>query len=181
MTSLVGRYEKQSTCAALHVCSAGKGRHDPAMSQIPIIEQLTLVGLVLWAIALGGLIGLERQLLAKPAGLRTHMLIAGAAALLTGVTADLSQLSAGGDPTRGIHAIITGIGFLGAGAILRQTNLNPSGLTTAAGVLYTAVIGCAVAVGYGLTATVSTFAAIAVLQVFGRGRKTYNGNEAAAE
>jgi putative Mg2+ transporter-C (MgtC) family protein len=141
------------------------------MTQVPVLTQLTLVGSVAWAMALGGLIGWERQRFAKPAGLRTHMLVAGSGALLTGVTVDLSLLSAVGDPTRGIHAIITGIGFLGAGAILQQKNLNPSGLTTAAGVLYTAVIGCAVSVGYGLTATFATFAAIIVLQVFGRGRK----------
>lgn len=140
----------------------------------PITEQLLLAAHVLWATALGGLIGWERQLLAKPAGLRTHMLVAGAAALLTGITVELSQLSSIGDPTRGIHAIITGIGFLGAGAILRQSNLNPSGLTTAAGVLYTAVIGCAVAVGYGIVATFATMTAIAILQIFGRGRKKQN-------
>lgn len=136
----------------------------------PLAEQLELLVLTLWAMALGGLLGLERQLLAKPAGLRTHMLVSGAACLLTGITAEMAAGTVAGDPTRGIHAIITGIGFLGAGAILQQRDLNPSGLTTAATVLYTAVLGAAVAVGYGLVATVATAAAIAVLRIFGRGR-----------
>lgn len=142
------------------------------MTQAPIAAQLEVMLTVAWAMALGGLIGWERQKFDKPAGLRTHMLVAGAGALITGFTVELSLLSAVGDTTRGIHAVVTGIGFLGAGAILRQSNLNPSGLTTAAGVLYTTIVGCAVAVGYGLTATFATVLAILVLQVFGRGRRT---------
>lgn len=134
-------------------------------------EQAVTIGHIAWAMVLGGMIGWEREKFSKPAGLRTHILVAAAAALITGVTVDITAGTAGGDPTRGIHAIITGIGFLGAGAILRQGNANPSGLTTAAGVLYTAAVGCAVAVGYGLTATVATVSAVAVLQLFGRGRR----------
>jgi putative Mg2+ transporter-C (MgtC) family protein len=136
----------------------------------PLAVQIELLLLTLWAMALGSLLGLERQLLSKPAGLRTHTLVAGAACLLTGVTAEMAATSVAGDPTRGIHAIITGVGFLGAGAILQQRQTNPSGLTTAATVLYTAVIGAVVAVGYGLVATVVTAVAIAILRVFGRGR-----------
>jgi putative Mg2+ transporter-C (MgtC) family protein len=136
----------------------------------PIAAQVQLLALTLWSMVLGGLMGLERQLLAKPAGLRTHILVAGAACLLTGVTAEMAAGSVAGDPTRGIHAIITGIGFLGAGAILQQRNINPSGLTTAATVLYTAVTGAVVAVGYGLVATVTTAVAIIVLRLLGRGR-----------
>lgn len=138
--------------------------------QVPLVEQFNVMVAVLWAMALGGIVGWERQLVAKPAGLRTHMLVAGSAALLTGITVDLALLSATGDPTRGIHAIITGIGFLGAGAILQQRNLNPSGLTTAATIMYTAVIGAAVAGGFGLTATAATLLAIFVLRVFSWGR-----------
>ena len=134
----------------------------------PLATQLELLALTLWSMGLGGLLGLERQLLAKPAGLRTHILVAGAACLLTGVTAELAMGAAAGDPTRGIHAIITGIGFLGAGAILQQRNINPSGLTTAATVLYTAVTGAVVAVGYGIVATFTTGVAIVVLRLLGR-------------
>jgi putative Mg2+ transporter-C (MgtC) family protein len=140
------------------------------VEQAAVLEQLNVMVIVLWAMALGGIVGWERQLVAKPAGLRTHMLVAGSAALLTGITVDLALLSATGDPTRGIHAIITGIGFLGAGAILQQRNLNPSGLTTAATIMYTAVIGAAVAGGFGLAATAATLLAIFVLRVFSWGR-----------
>jgi putative Mg2+ transporter-C (MgtC) family protein len=143
---------------------------DLTLTAAPLLAQLELLVLTLWSMVLGGLLGLERQLLAKPAGLRTHILVAGAACLLTGVTAELAMGAAAGDPTRGIHAIITGIGFLGAGAILQQRNINPSGLTTAATVLYTAVTGAVVAVGYGLVATVTTLVALGVLRVLGRGR-----------
>lgn len=141
---------------------------DISLTAAPLAAQLELMALTLWSMSLGGLLGLERQLLAKPAGLRTHILVAGAACLLTGVTAELAMGTTAGDPTRGIHAIITGIGFLGAGAILQQRNINPSGLTTAATVLYTAVTGAVVAVGYGLVATLTTGVAIVVLRLLGR-------------
>lgn len=150
------------------------------IADIGLAAQLELVGLTAWAMALGGLVGWERQLVSKPAGLRTHMLVAGAAALLTGVTADLSLLASNGDPTRGIHAIITGIGFIGGGTILRQRDEMPSGLTTAATVMYTAVLGAAVTVGYGLSASVATVLAILVLRVFGRGRREPEGSPARA-
>lgn len=141
------------------------------IADIGLAQQLELIGVMAWAMALGGLVGWERQLVAKPAGLRTHMLVAGAAALLSWVTADLSLLAANGDPTRGIHAIITGIGFIGGGTILRQRDEMPSGLTTAATVMYTAVLGSAVAVGYGISATAATVLAILVLRVFGWTRR----------
>jgi putative Mg2+ transporter-C (MgtC) family protein len=140
------------------------------IEQVAVLEQLNIMVIVLWAMTLGGIVGWERQLGAKPAGLRTHMLVSGAAALLTSITVDLSLLSPTGDPTRGIHAIITGIGFLGAGAILQQRGLAPSGLTTAATIMYTAVIGTAVAGGFGLTATAATLLAIVVLRLFSWGR-----------
>lgn len=142
-----------------------------AITQVDPLGQLEVLLVVLWAMALGGIVGWERQLIAKPAGLRTHMLVAGAAALITGITIDLSLLSVAGDPTRGIHAIITGIGFLGAGAILQQRDINPSGLTTAATIMYTAVIGASVAGGFGLTATGATLIAILVLRLLGHGRQ----------
>jgi putative Mg2+ transporter-C (MgtC) family protein len=104
------------------------------------------------AMALGALIGLERELADKPAGLRTHMLIAGAAALLVGlgdvmirrfgVAGDLVR----SDPTRVIDAIVTAVGFLGAGMIIRRGGSDQiEGLTTAASVLFAAAVGICVA------------------------------------
>lgn len=136
-----------------------------------LVEQARLLLLVVWSMVLGGIIGWERQLVAKPAGLRTHMLVAGAATLFTGVTAAMALAGPTGDPSRGAHGLITGIGFLGAGAILQQRDLGPSGLTTAATVIYTAVVGTAVAAGFGVAASVATLLAIAVLRILGRGRR----------
>jgi putative Mg2+ transporter-C (MgtC) family protein len=141
------------------------------MTQVPVIDQLVLLAHVVWAMGLGALMGLERQLLRKPAGLRTHILVTGAAALITGVTVTVAQTVAVGDPTRGIHGILTGIGFIGAGAILQQGVGSPQGLTTAATIMYAAVIGAAVASGYGIAATLATLLGLGVLRLLGRGRR----------
>jgi putative Mg2+ transporter-C (MgtC) family protein len=138
------------------------------MTQVPLLDQLVLLAHVVWAMGLGAGMGWERQLVHKPAGLRTHILVTGAAALVTGVTVAVSQTVAVGDPTRGIHGILTRIGFLGAGAIIREGVGHPQGLTTAATIMYAAVIGAAVASGYGVAATVATVLGLAVLRLLGR-------------
>lgn len=103
------------------------------------------------AMLLGGIVGLERELAQKPAGLRTHMLVCGAAALLVGIVDTLiahvsvAPGSLRADPIRIIEAVITGISFLGAGTIIRQRDgTSVEGLTTAAGLLFAAVIGICV-------------------------------------
>jgi len=117
---------------------------------------------------LGAVIGIERERYDKPAGLRTHILVAGAAALVTAVAADLVLEGGQGDPSRGLHAVMTGIGFLGAGAILRPRKGPVGGLTTAATVFYTAAVGGAVAAGFGIAATGATLLAIFALSIVGR-------------
>ncbi len=97
---------------------------------------------LLAAAALGGFIGLERELNAQRAGFRTHVLVALGAALFTTVGADV----AGSDPTRVAAQVVTGVGFLGAGAILRDSG-GVHGLTTAASLWVTA--GSGVACGLG--------------------------------
>ena len=111
-----------------------------------------ILGEVAIAMVLGGLIGAERELADKPAGLRTHMLIAGAAALLTGLAGTMMQrLTVPGDairsdPLRIIEAIVTAVGFLGAGMIIRRGDgEHVEGLTTAASVLFAASVGVCVA------------------------------------
>jgi putative Mg2+ transporter-C (MgtC) family protein len=106
------------------------------------------------AAVLGGAIGLERELREREAGLRTHLLVALGAALFTVVSAygwaDFHFSRAGGvvfDPTRIAAQIVTGIGFLGAGAIIRQ-GLSVRGLTTAATLWVVAAIGVAAGAGY---------------------------------
>jgi putative Mg2+ transporter-C (MgtC) family protein len=111
-----------------------------------------ILGQVAIAMALGGLIGLEREFADKPAGLRTHMLIAGAAALLVGLgDTMIRRFGAAGDlvrsdPTRVIEAVVAAVGFLGAGMIIRRGGTDQvEGLTTAASVLFAAAVGICVA------------------------------------
>jgi putative Mg2+ transporter-C (MgtC) family protein len=109
-----------------------------------------LITLVI-AVVLGGLIGLEREMAGKPAGLRTHMLVAVSSALLVTlgniivVQFEVPQHMRA-DPIRIIEAIIVGISFLGAGTIMqREDRGNVEGLTTSASILAAAAVGIAVA------------------------------------
>lgn len=121
---------------------------------IPQLEIWDLILRVGAAGALGGLIGFERELREHAAGFRTHILVSMGAALFTLVGAyGVGSFASGDgiritfDPTRVAAQVVTGIGFLGAGAILRQ-GVNVRGLTTAAALWVTAAIGTAVALGY---------------------------------
>ena len=96
------------------------------------------------AAGLGGAIGLEREFRHKPAGLRTNMLIALGSALFSILSVQLG--SAAGSPDRVAAQVVTGIGFLGAGAILRSGE-NVHGLTTAATIWVNAAIGMAAGLG----------------------------------
>lgn len=127
---------------------------------------------ILCSIVLGGLIGLEREWASKPAGLRTHMLVAGSATLFvvlgdfmieqftsTQITTVLQA-----DPIRIMEAIITGISFLGAGTIIfKNQKSTVEGLTTAASILFVSGIGIAVALGEILMAVILTFMVILIL------------------
>jgi putative Mg2+ transporter-C (MgtC) family protein len=103
---------------------------------------------------LGGLIGLERELREREAGLRTHLLVAVGAALFT-IAGAYGFDSAGVDPTRVAAQIVTGIGFLGAGAIIRQ-GFAVRGLTTAATLWVVAAVGLAAGAGYYSGAVITT-------------------------
>jgi putative Mg2+ transporter-C (MgtC) family protein len=114
------------------------------------------------AAALTGAVGLEREWRERAAGLRTHMLVGVGSALFTLVSAyGFNAFLTGGanvvraDPSRIAAQIVTGIGFLGAGAILRQ-GLTIRGLTTAAGLWVAAAIGMAVGAGYYSAALLTT-------------------------
>lgn len=133
-----------------------------------LAQQLQVVGVLVWALALGLLIGLERDLAGKPAGVRTHALVAVTSAVVTGVSAVVVTDGFLGDPTRGLHAVITGIGFLGAGAILQPRKAGRiGGLTTAASIMWAAAAGGAVALGYGVAATAGTLIVLALLSTVG--------------
>jgi putative Mg2+ transporter-C (MgtC) family protein len=125
-----------------------------------------LVVRVILAAALGGALGLERELSDQPAGLRTHILVSLGAALFT-LVGTFGFTFAGGaairvDPTRIAAQVVTGIGFLGAGAILQQ-GLSIRGLTTAAALWVTAAIGTAVGLGYYSAAILTLAATLAAL------------------
>jgi len=117
------------------------------------------------AAGLGGLVGLERELDEKAAGLRTHMLVAVGSALFTLVGAygfeDFPARSV--DPTRVAAQVVTGIGFLGAGIIFRQ-GFNVRGLTTAASLWLVAAIGMAAGAGFWKGAVIATIVALISLR-----------------
>ncbi|MBE0535148.1 MAG: MgtC/SapB family protein [Phycisphaerae bacterium] len=118
---------------------------------------------LLFAVLLGGAIGLEREITGKPAGLRTNIIICLGATAFTLVAqrlgAELGAADAGGRIAAGI---VTGVGFLGAGALIQQGS-GVHGLTTAASIWLVASIGIACGVGFYLLAALVTFLALATL------------------
>lgn len=117
---------------------------------------------LLLAALLGAGVGYEREHADKPAGLRTHTLVSLGAALFTVVS--LYGFDGVGDPARVAAQIVTGIGFLGAGAILRN-EATVKGLTTAASIWTTAAIGMAVGVGMYPMSVVTTLIVLAILRL----------------
>jgi putative Mg2+ transporter-C (MgtC) family protein len=116
---------------------------------------------VLAAAGLGLVLGAEREALRKPAGLRTHLIVCTAAALLTTSSLALDEsLGQHGEALRVAAGVVTGIGFIGAGAIL-QTRRRVIGLTTAATIFMSAAIGIAVGGGFYLLAGTATLITIA--------------------
>jgi putative Mg2+ transporter-C (MgtC) family protein len=134
-------------------------------------DQLVIALRTLIAALLGALVGIERWKSGKEAGMRTHALVAAAAALAVGLGEMVLAGGAGidGDGTRVLHAVITGIGFIGAGAILHGEK-RTSGLTTAASVFNVAIIGACAGMGAILLAVLGAVASLVVLQLFGRVR-----------
>jgi putative Mg2+ transporter-C (MgtC) family protein len=138
------------------------------------LNQYGMLVRVLLAMALGALIGLDREFAQKPAGLRTHMLVSGAAALLVALGGVLAQvfseqvdgLPVRTDPVRIIEAVVTGVSFLGAGTIIRNRESNDvEGLTTAASLLFAAAVGVSVALAQWVLATGAALIALFILRV----------------
>ncbi len=134
--------------------------------------QLEILGEIVLAMLLGGVIGFEREAADKPAGLRTHMLVAASATMLTGLGSIIvSQLGVdqsviSSDPIRIIEAVITGITFLGAGTIIRHRGKDGQieGLTTAASLLLAGALGVAVALAQYILALGATAIVFLVLR-----------------
>lgn len=137
-------------------------------SDLSNITQITKVVLrLITASVLGGLLGYEREIKGKSAGLRTHMLVALGAAIFI-----ILPQQAGVSPeevTRVLQGLIAGVGFLGAGAIMiGQQKENETGLTTAASIWITAAIGVTVGMGYEATAVLSTLITLGILALLPR-------------
>lgn len=133
------------------------------LAGLPDARQLMRVLLRLMvALLLGAVVGFQRERIGKPAGLRTHMLVAAGTTLFVVAAAEAGM--AADELSRIIQGLATGIGFIGAGAILKlHEERDIQGLTTAAGIWMTAAIGVAVGLGRLGAALVSTVLAWIVL------------------
>ena len=135
-------------------------------------ESLSILWHLLAALTAGGLIGLERTYHGRPAGFRTHALVCMASSLLMLVTVYQAQWFSGAaietvrvDPTRMAQGVMTGIGFLGAGVIMKE-GLSVRGLTTAASIWVTAAIGILAGVGFYVAVAIATLLTLGTLSLF---------------
>jgi putative Mg2+ transporter-C (MgtC) family protein len=141
-----------------------------------------IAGRLLCAFLVGGLIGLQREVHGKPAGLRTHMLVALGTSLIVLAATDAGMRGDSDAMSRVVQGIVTGIGFLGAGAILKLYDERyVLGLTTAAGMWMTAACGIAAGLGrYGLALSGALLGWF-VLAVLGRAERRMDQRAKSAE
>ena len=119
------------------------------------------------AVLIGGILGLERGMKNRPAGLRTYMLVCVGACVVMLTNQYIFQTAGTGDPVRMGAQVVSGIGFLGAGTIIVTRRNQIKGLTTAAGLWSAAGVGLALGVGFyeaAIAGTVAVFIVIALLQ-----------------
>ena len=137
-----------------------------------------MAGRLCLAGVLGGLVGLEREMHSQPAGLRTHMIVSLGACLIMLVSIHMTDLSSGkADPGRIAAQVVAGVGFLGAGAIMRS-GLSVRGLTTAACLWTVAAIGLAVGCGFWRAALVTTFLTLIATVVFQKIERKFSKGKA---
>ena len=136
-------------------------------SGLPDAQQFTRVVMRMLAAALlGAVVGIQRERAGKPAGVRTHMLVSMGAALF--VIACLESGMESDAMSRVIQGLVTGIGFLGAGSILKKADQNEvEGLTTAAGIWMTSAFGIAAGLGRYGAAAIGVVLTLIVLSVVG--------------
>lgn len=138
-----------------------------------LMEQLWVVGSAAYAMVLGGAIGFERELKNRPAGFRTHMLVAGASSLLVGMGQLVMMdprfrlpFMITMDPMRLVEAVVGGVAFIGAGTIFAwRGGRDVAGITTAASLLMVAVIGACTGLRYHLLAISAAVLTLLVLTV----------------
>ena len=132
------------------------------------LRELTYLAVVLRitvAFLLGGILGLERGLKQRPAGLRTHMLVCVGACMIMLTNQYIYQVFGVGDPVRMGAQVVSGIGFLGAGTIMVTKHSQVRGLTTAAGLWATAAVGLATGIGFYEAALMGTVVMVLTLTV----------------
>lgn len=120
------------------------------------------------AFLMGGILGLERGLKQRPAGLRTHMLVGVGACMIMLTNQYIYQVFGTGDPVRMGAQVVSGIGFLGAGTIVVTKHSQIRGLTTAAGLWSTAAVGLATGIGFYEAALMGTLIIVLTLTVLSR-------------
>ena len=120
------------------------------------------------AVIIGGILGLERGMKNRPAGLRTYMLVCVGACVVMLTNQYIYQVFGSGDPVRMGAQVVSGIGFLGAGTIIVTRRNQIKGLTTAAGLWSAAGVGLALGVGFYEAAIVGTVAVFAVMTLLQR-------------
>ena len=140
-----------------------------------IVDQWWVIAGTAYAMVLGGAVGYERELKNRPAGFRTHMLVAGAATLLIEIGellmfdtryrgSQFIQI----DPLRLVEAVVSGVAFIGAGTIFAaRSGQGVAGITTAASLLMVAIVGVAVGFGFYLLSLAVTLLTLFVLAVLG--------------
>lgn len=135
------------------------------LHSIDLWQQATVIIDAMIAAVLGSLIGWERDRAGKSAGPRTMALVGSASAAIVAIGAVMDVQAQYGDPTRALHAIITGIGFLGAGLIFTDKHSTGiQGVTTAATVFSTAAVGVAVGLGFQVVGAGLTLVILIILR-----------------
>ncbi|MGI9144291.1 MAG: MgtC/SapB family protein [Candidatus Planktophila sp.] len=134
------------------------------LHSVDLWQQATVIVDAAIAAVLGSIIGWERDRAGKSAGPRTMALVGTSAAGIVAIGAILDKAANYGDPTRALHAIITGIGFLGAGLIFTNRSSGIQGVTTAATVFATASMGCAVGLGFQVAGIGMTIIILVILR-----------------
>ncbi len=132
----------------------------------PTLREVTLLAVILritMAVVVGGLIGMERGMKNRPAGLRTYMVVCLGACLVMMTNQYVCQVFKTGDPVRMGAQVVSGIGFLGAGTIIVTRRNRIKGLTTAAGLWAAAGVGLALGMGFYEAALIGGFAIFAVM------------------
>ena len=144
-----------------------------------VLREVTYLAVVLrifTAVVFGGVIGLERGMKNRPAGLRTYMLVCVGSCLIMLTNQYLYQATGAGDPMRLGAQVVSGIGFLGAGTLIVTKHNQIKGLTTAAGLWASAGVGLALGVGFYEAALAAGFAVFFILTLLQRWDDKMKGN-----